>query len=71
MNDRGVCDFGMSLLFGIWTLALIIDEECSEFYAGFIFSAIMVLSAVLFYRWGPLVYGYEGFNWAFPPFFAR
>jgi dolichyl-phosphate-mannose--protein O-mannosyl transferase len=70
-NDRGVCDYEIALLFGLWAFPLFLDAEASEMIAGFVFTGLIVFSALLFILWAPLVYGYEDFDSRFTPYFAR
>ncbi|OHT15729.1 Dolichyl-phosphate-mannose-protein mannosyltransferase [Tritrichomonas foetus] len=70
LSQRGLCDYEIPLLFGIFTLALFIDEELSESAGGFVFTAIIAISGFLFVLWAPLVYGYENFDKRFLPYFA-
>jgi dolichyl-phosphate-mannose--protein O-mannosyl transferase len=70
-SERGICDYEIAVLFGIWALALFIDAEASERIGGFLFAAIVAIAAILFRLWGPLIYGYENFDPRLTPYFAR
>jgi dolichyl-phosphate-mannose--protein O-mannosyl transferase len=71
VNDRGVCDYEIALLFGLWALPLFIDAEASELISGFVSTGLIVFAALLFVLWAPLVYGYENFDTRFAPYFAK
>jgi hypothetical protein len=71
VSERGVCDYQIALLFGLWALPLFIDAEASERIAGFLCAGIAGVAGLLFLLWAPLVYGYENFDPRFTPYFAR
>jgi hypothetical protein len=71
VGDRGVCNYQIPLLFGIWALPLLIDAEASDVVAGFVSGGLIWLAGCAFFLWAPLVYAYEGFDEWFLPYFAR
>lgn len=68
---RGLCDYEISLIFGLLFLPLFIEEEFSEECNGFLFTALIFVSGFIFILWAPLVYGYENFDMRFFPYFAK
>ena len=71
LSERGLRDFQVSLLFGIWGFALFIDVQLPEYISGFVLAAITAISVFIFILWAPLVYGYENFDSRFLPYFAH
>jgi dolichyl-phosphate-mannose--protein O-mannosyl transferase len=71
VSERGVCDYEIALMFGIWALPLFIDAEASERIAGFLSAAIIVTAGMIFLLWAPLVYGYEDFDARLTPYFGH
>jgi dolichyl-phosphate-mannose--protein O-mannosyl transferase len=71
LEERGVCGYEIPLLFGLWAMPLFIDQEASNEIAGFLFTAMIIGAACLFWTWAPLVYGYENFDTRFLPYFAK
>ncbi|EAX91565.1 Dolichyl-phosphate-mannose-protein mannosyltransferase, putative [Trichomonas vaginalis G3] len=70
-SERGLCDYGVPLMFGIWGLSLCFDSEFPPDTAGFILSSLCVASMFIYMLWSPFVYGYDSFGSRFLPYFAE
>ena len=70
-SERGLCDYQLGLMFGIWGLSLCLDNELPQAAAGFALSSLVVAAGFVFLLWAPLVYGYENFDMRFLPYFAE
>lgn len=70
-NSEINSDYQIALLFGVWLLPLFIDVVSSQTVSGFVLSALIAISGFLFVIWAPLIYGYEGFDSRFLPYFAQ
>lgn len=70
-SERGLCDYAVPLLFGIWGLSLCLDTELPPDTAGFVLSSLCVASAFIYMLWSPFVYGYDSFGSRFLPYFAE
>ena len=69
-SERGLEDYQLALLFGIWALALCIDSEFAQYTSGFIISSLSVAAGFVFLIWSPILYGYESYDMRFLPYFA-
>jgi len=69
-SERGLCDYQIPLLFGIWGMSMSINQELPPTAAGFVYSALILSCIFIFLLWSPLVYGYENFDMRFLPYFA-
>jgi hypothetical protein len=67
---RGVCDYEIALLFGLWNFPLFIDAEASELIAGIVSTGLIIFAALFFILWALLVYGYEDFDSCFTSYFG-
>jgi dolichyl-phosphate-mannose--protein O-mannosyl transferase len=66
---RGVCEYEIALMFGIWALPLFVDAEASDVVAGFTLAAMIGGAGFLFVAWSPLLYGSDGVFQL--PYFAK
>ena len=69
-SERGLEDYQIALLFGIWSLALCIDTEFTPYTSAFIISSLCVAACFVYLIWSPLLYGYELYDARFLPYFA-